>query len=83
MPRDNPYQRAARLAKAQKLADFLEAGGISPSMAAMADPGDMALAAQGAGVKMPSEDTWREVIALMEARIVARRVAGPLPEDMK
>lgn len=86
MSNSNPYQRAARLAKATKLADFLEAGGITAEDACRATPETLRLAAEGAGVKLPSQETWQEVINLLQARQIAReriKAAGGIVTEVK
>ena len=67
----NPYARAARLAKAQKLADALFAYGITADQAAAVSVEDSQFwpaAAEAAGVRMPSFKTAALVVEMLRLR---------------
>lgn len=60
------YKAAARTVKAKALARYLKIGGISPQDAARMDAGQWNLAAQGAGVTSPSEQSVKQALSELE-----------------
>ena len=60
--------RYARLRKALKIADYLQAGGIASCMAQVASAYDRELAAKAAGTPIPSVECWKIVVELLVSR---------------
>ena len=62
------YQRAARLKKAEAVANVLQAHQISSEVAALLDFNDWCMAAASAGVKPLSNDTKILVVEMLRGR---------------
>lgn len=65
---NNPYERAAREVKAERLVHAIESAGITAEMMSYADEDGWAKAAEGAGVHLPSEKTRALVMQMLAAR---------------
>ena len=63
----NQYEKAARIAKASKIADVLMASGITRDAMLRADTQDWEMAAAGARVKVPSDETRLLVLSMLDA----------------
>jgi hypothetical protein len=68
----NPHEGNARLRKALRLADHLDAYRITAAKAASLTAGQRLDVATSAGVKLPSDATWALVVEALERRELHR-----------
>lgn len=66
---ENPYEKQHRFKKATLLADIIEKSDIPPEQIVLLSPAERDILATLAGVKTPSEETWKLVVQLVEKRV--------------
>lgn len=66
---ENPYEKQNRFKKATLIADIIDKSDLSYEQIVSLSSAERDIVATLAGVKSPSEETWKIVIQLVEKRI--------------